>query len=115
MYKHERFPGFKGKYYDLPERLVIPRSVQQPHPPLWAAASQPATFALAASRGLGVLGLTLMPPDELVPAVRAYREAQKDAKPSSPTTRASATTSSTVPVVTEVLKMPIRMRRTVVG
>ncbi|MBI3967311.1 MAG: LLM class flavin-dependent oxidoreductase [Chloroflexi bacterium] len=81
MWEHEKFPGFQGRYYDLPERHVIPRPVQRPHPPIWVAASQPSTFALAASRGLGVLGLTLMPPDELVPAVQAYRDAEKGAQP----------------------------------
>src|SRR5882762_4412360 len=39
MFEHEHFPGYKGKHFDLPARHVVPRPIQQPHPPLWVAAS----------------------------------------------------------------------------
>ena len=29
MFSNEKFPGFKGKYFDLPARHVLPRLVQQ--------------------------------------------------------------------------------------
>lgn len=81
MFLNDRFPGHQGAYYQLPERTLHPKPVQKPHPPLWMAASQAATFEAAALMGLGVLGLTAMPPDQLIEAVRAYRAAQPHARP----------------------------------
>ena len=81
MFKHERFDGFEGKYWSLPARQVVPRPVQKPHPPLWVAASNVDTFVHAARRGLGVLGVTRIPPEEAKPAVDAYWETARDADP----------------------------------
>ncbi len=39
MFAEDPFGGFKGKHFDLPARHVLPRPMQRPHPPLWAAAS----------------------------------------------------------------------------
>lgn len=47
--------SFQGRFWSFPEVDVVPKPVQQPHPPLWTAAVTPDTFALAAERGLGVL------------------------------------------------------------
>jgi alkanesulfonate monooxygenase SsuD/methylene tetrahydromethanopterin reductase-like flavin-dependent oxidoreductase (luciferase family) len=81
MFKHERFPGFKGKYFDLPARQVIPRPVQQPHPPLWVAASNLDSWTRAAERGFGVIGVTRMPPEEVRPAVTDYWATVRDWQP----------------------------------
>jgi hypothetical protein len=82
MFLNDFFPGWQGKWYpDLPQRHLIPKPIQKPHPPLWVAGSQPATYADAARKGLGILGLTGMEPSELEPAIRAYREAALDCTP----------------------------------
>jgi alkanesulfonate monooxygenase SsuD/methylene tetrahydromethanopterin reductase-like flavin-dependent oxidoreductase (luciferase family) len=47
--------SWDGKYYKIPEVRLQPRPIQDPHPPLWLAANQPASFQIAAERGLGVL------------------------------------------------------------
>src|SRR3989442_16004159 len=47
MFENEHFPGFKGKHFDLPARHVLPRPVQNPHPPLWIAASNLSTYEYA--------------------------------------------------------------------
>jgi alkanesulfonate monooxygenase SsuD/methylene tetrahydromethanopterin reductase-like flavin-dependent oxidoreductase (luciferase family) len=47
--------SFEGRFWSFPEIDVVPKPVQQPHPPLWTAAVTPDTFPLAAERGLGVL------------------------------------------------------------
>jgi alkanesulfonate monooxygenase SsuD/methylene tetrahydromethanopterin reductase-like flavin-dependent oxidoreductase (luciferase family) len=57
MFLHDPFPGWQGKYYQLPQRDILPKPMQKPHPPLWVAATSPSTFAEAARLGLGVLGL----------------------------------------------------------
>jgi len=79
LFVSDTFPGHKGRYYEVPERKLVPKPVQKPHPPLWVAATNQATFTSAARAGLGVLGFTAVPPEELAPAVAAYRAAQADA------------------------------------
>ena len=81
MFEHERFPGFKGKFFDLPARQVVPRPIQRPHPPLWTAASNLDTWERAATRGLGVIGVTRLPPEEAMPAVNRYWTAVENSGP----------------------------------
>lgn len=75
MFETEKFPGFKGKYFDLPERDVIPRPIQRPHPPLWVAASNLETFEHAGRQGMGVIGVTRHSPAEMKPFIDKYRAA----------------------------------------
>jgi alkanesulfonate monooxygenase SsuD/methylene tetrahydromethanopterin reductase-like flavin-dependent oxidoreductase (luciferase family) len=72
---------FKGKYYDIPERHVVPKPVQKPHPPLWLAGTNPDTFAKAGRHGLGILGFVTATPEEVAPRVAAYKEAVRDPEP----------------------------------
>jgi alkanesulfonate monooxygenase SsuD/methylene tetrahydromethanopterin reductase-like flavin-dependent oxidoreductase (luciferase family) len=73
---------YSGKYVKIPPRDVIPKPVQKPHPPIWAAATSPATWELAGQNGIGILGLTIfVSVKQLAERVRAYRAALKDAKP----------------------------------
>jgi alkanesulfonate monooxygenase SsuD/methylene tetrahydromethanopterin reductase-like flavin-dependent oxidoreductase (luciferase family) len=81
MFADPHFPGYKGKHFDLPPRQVIPRPIQTPHPPLWAAASNLETYARAAERGVGVLGVTRNTPEETRPAVEAYWDGVRGADP----------------------------------
>lgn len=83
IFKQERFEGFEGKYWTLPPRQVVPRPVQRPHPPLWVAASNIDTFAQAAGRGFGVIGVTRVLPEDMKPAVDAYWQGVRDADPAS--------------------------------
>ncbi len=72
----ERFPGYRGKYFTIGEnRNVIPKPIQKPHPPLWMACSSPASFALAASYGLGVLNFNVARAETLRDRVQNYRKA----------------------------------------
>lgn len=81
MFAEEKFSGFKGKYFDLPARHVLPRLVQRPHPPLWAAASNLASYERAARQGLGVIGVTRNSIDETRDAIRHYRATIRSADP----------------------------------
>jgi alkanesulfonate monooxygenase SsuD/methylene tetrahydromethanopterin reductase-like flavin-dependent oxidoreductase (luciferase family) len=40
MWTQELF-SWQGKYFSVPERCIIPRVVQKPHPPLWVTATNP--------------------------------------------------------------------------
>ena len=73
MLQHEEFPGFTGEHFDLPKRHVVPRVIQKPHPPLWIAASNLATYEHAARQGVGVIGVTRNSVDETRDAIRSYR------------------------------------------
>ena len=79
MFEHEHFPGYKGKFFDLAPRYVTPRPVQKPHPPLWAAASNLATYERVGRQGLGVIGVTRNSVSETKDAIRAYRAAIRGA------------------------------------
>jgi alkanesulfonate monooxygenase SsuD/methylene tetrahydromethanopterin reductase-like flavin-dependent oxidoreductase (luciferase family) len=44
--------SFQGRYHEIPEVTVFPRSAQTPHPPLWLAAHTQESFEVAARHGL---------------------------------------------------------------
>jgi alkanesulfonate monooxygenase SsuD/methylene tetrahydromethanopterin reductase-like flavin-dependent oxidoreductase (luciferase family) len=46
-----------GVGFSMPERNVIPKPVQRPHPPMWVTVTSPGTELDAADRGLGCLGV----------------------------------------------------------
>jgi alkanesulfonate monooxygenase SsuD/methylene tetrahydromethanopterin reductase-like flavin-dependent oxidoreductase (luciferase family) len=74
--------SFKGRYFDIPERTVVPMPIQKPHPPIWVACTSKETHAVAGQKGLGLLSFTLLvSPEELGNRVNMYREALKTANP----------------------------------
>ncbi len=72
LWTEERF-AYDGEFFSMPERAVLPKPVQQPHPPMWVAVTSPGTELDAAERGLGSHGLTLGGPAALEPRIAAYR------------------------------------------
>ncbi|MFI5043083.1 MAG: LLM class flavin-dependent oxidoreductase, partial [Acidimicrobiales bacterium] len=71
-----------GDHVTMPARTVVPRCVQQPHPPLWMAGTSPATTERAAAAGLGVLFFAHgILPESLAESVAVYRNTIKSAKP----------------------------------
>ncbi len=72
---------WEGQFWNVPPRQVLPKPFQKPHPPIWVAALQPATYELAAKKGIGVMALGVNAPSVLEPHIKAYREAVKDAEP----------------------------------
>jgi alkanesulfonate monooxygenase SsuD/methylene tetrahydromethanopterin reductase-like flavin-dependent oxidoreductase (luciferase family) len=81
MFAEDKFNGFKGDYFDLPARHVLPRVVQRPHPPLWAAASNLESYERIARQGLGVIGVTRNSIAETRDAIRSYRQVIRSADP----------------------------------
>ena len=72
---------WEGQFWNIPSRQVLPKPYQKPHPPIWVAALQPATYEIAAAKGIGVLAFGSSAPAELEPHVRAYKENVKKADP----------------------------------
>jgi alkanesulfonate monooxygenase SsuD/methylene tetrahydromethanopterin reductase-like flavin-dependent oxidoreductase (luciferase family) len=66
----------QGKYFRAQELTVVPKPVQQPHPPVRIAANSPDTFPLAARRRLPIFATPLInPPDKLKEGLAVYRAA----------------------------------------
>jgi alkanesulfonate monooxygenase SsuD/methylene tetrahydromethanopterin reductase-like flavin-dependent oxidoreductase (luciferase family) len=67
---------FDGKYWKVPApRRVVPRVLQDPHPPIWAATSSLDGHKLIGEKGIGLLSFTLgVPPSELASRIALYRE-----------------------------------------
>jgi len=56
MWTQERF-AYEGVSFSMPERAIVPKPLQKPHPPLWVTVTSPGTELDAADRGIGCLGV----------------------------------------------------------
>jgi hypothetical protein len=56
----------------MPQRNVVPKPVQRPHPPLWVACSRRETIRLAARKGIGALSFSFVEPEEAKEWVDEY-------------------------------------------
>jgi alkanesulfonate monooxygenase SsuD/methylene tetrahydromethanopterin reductase-like flavin-dependent oxidoreductase (luciferase family) len=81
MWRPEEYPGFDGKFFSMPARNVLPKPYSAPHPPMWVAAGNPATFEKAAHMGLGVLCFTIGGPESVKPLVELYKNEIAKAEP----------------------------------
>jgi alkanesulfonate monooxygenase SsuD/methylene tetrahydromethanopterin reductase-like flavin-dependent oxidoreductase (luciferase family) len=68
------YPGYEGIHFSMPERNVIPKPVQKPHPPVWVAASRLETVMVGARLGIGALGVGFETPEEAQERVSRYYE-----------------------------------------
>lgn len=64
MFVEEPFAGYEGTYVRMPPRNVVPKPLQKPHPPLWAACSKRENLAHAARHGIGALTFSFVAPEE---------------------------------------------------
>jgi alkanesulfonate monooxygenase SsuD/methylene tetrahydromethanopterin reductase-like flavin-dependent oxidoreductase (luciferase family) len=80
MWKQPVF-SWKGKRWDIPPTQVIPKPVQKPHPPIFAACSKPDSAVAVGKLGIGALNFALGDADTLADKVAMYRRAARDAKP----------------------------------
>ncbi len=74
MMSETPYPGYVGEHFSMPERNVIPKPLQKPHPPVWVAASRRETVMLAARMGIGALGFGFESPEEAQERVERYYE-----------------------------------------
>jgi alkanesulfonate monooxygenase SsuD/methylene tetrahydromethanopterin reductase-like flavin-dependent oxidoreductase (luciferase family) len=74
MMAMEPYPGFKGDYFSMPSRNVIPKPLQKPHPPLWLACSNRETIHVAARNGVGALAFAFVDPVEAAKWAGEYYE-----------------------------------------
>ena len=75
MWTTDRF-SYHSDAYQIDDISIIPKPLQQPHPPLWQAAASPSSFEDAGRRGVGVLGTTIWESLERVGRmIKLYRAA----------------------------------------
>ncbi|MEW6298735.1 MAG: LLM class flavin-dependent oxidoreductase [Thermodesulfobacteriota bacterium] len=70
----------EGKRLKIPPRTVVPKPIQQPHPPIWLAATGPDSFSAAGERGLGALCFNFSE-DQALRNMGLYRKAVANATP----------------------------------
>lgn len=73
----EPYPGYQGKYFSMPHRNIVPKPLQKPHPPIWAACSNRDSLKLAAQLGMGALTFAFVSPEEAKFWVDEYYETIK--------------------------------------
>jgi alkanesulfonate monooxygenase SsuD/methylene tetrahydromethanopterin reductase-like flavin-dependent oxidoreductase (luciferase family) len=74
LISREPYMGYRGKYFSMPARNIVPKPVQRPHPPLWVACTNRDTVRLAARLGLGALTFAFMNKGEARFWVEEYYE-----------------------------------------
>lgn len=78
----EEYYSEKSEFIDFPERMVMPKPVQWPHPPAWMAATSTGSSEIAGSLGMGLLSFTIMQPVEMMAErIKLYREAIQNPTP----------------------------------
>jgi alkanesulfonate monooxygenase SsuD/methylene tetrahydromethanopterin reductase-like flavin-dependent oxidoreductase (luciferase family) len=80
MWMRDSF-SWEGVTFSMPERNVIPKPYQDPHPPLWVAVTTPGTELDAAERGMGCLGVSAGSFASQEQTVTRYRQAVRNCRP----------------------------------
>ncbi len=81
MWLQDEYQGFEGEWWSLPPRKILPKPWRKPHPAMWYAAGNTSSYAMAAHKGLGVLGFSVGSIDELAPVMESYKEEIPNAQP----------------------------------
>ncbi|MGH7781950.1 MAG: LLM class flavin-dependent oxidoreductase [Candidatus Binataceae bacterium] len=81
MWTQEVYEGFEGKYFKMPPREIIPKPIQKPHPPMWLASTQPSTWEVAGSKGIGALGFGISEPGVIDGLIKIYKKAIANCEP----------------------------------
>jgi alkanesulfonate monooxygenase SsuD/methylene tetrahydromethanopterin reductase-like flavin-dependent oxidoreductase (luciferase family) len=68
------YPGYEGAYFSMPERNIVPKPLQKPHPPVWVAASRRETTMIAGRLGMGAIGFGFETPEEAEERATRYYE-----------------------------------------
>ena len=85
---------YEGAYYKIPRREVLPKPLQQPHPPLWSACGSDDTAIQTGQLGMGGLFGSEGGPDRVRELMAIYRNALRaSGHGSSPTRRAALMTA----------------------
>lgn len=70
-----------GNFFEIPPTRIVPKPVQRPHPPMFAACTKPDSAAFVGRLGLGALNFAIGSDDYLTEKVEEYRAAVAEAQP----------------------------------
>ncbi|HVY60975.1 MAG TPA: LLM class flavin-dependent oxidoreductase [Planctomycetota bacterium] len=78
-----REPVFQwsGKHFKIPPTQVVPKPVQKPHPPIFAACAKPGSAEAVGRLGIGALNFAIGTDVDLRAKVKGYKAAVAAAKP----------------------------------
>ncbi len=79
MWTQEEF-AWDSPTFKMPARNVLPKPVQQPHPPLWMSGTQPDSAILAGERGIGFMHFSMSDPVGMDRKVASYKDAIRRCK-----------------------------------
>ncbi|MFY9487900.1 MAG: LLM class flavin-dependent oxidoreductase [Solirubrobacterales bacterium] len=74
MFVESPYAGHNGKGFSMPPREILPKPLQQPHPPMWVACSRRDTIKMAAEHGVGALSFSFIEPEQAKEWVDEYYE-----------------------------------------
>ena len=80
MWQDDLF-SWDGEHFQMPERSVLPKPVQKPHPPIWVTGSNWSTASIAGQKGIGLAIFSFSSPESLAEPISAYRAGIAEAKP----------------------------------
>ena len=80
IWQSEEF-SWEGEHWNVPQRRVLPKPYQKPHPRMYLACTQTESFRLAAEKGIGVLSSASYATAVLAEHVKVYRDALANANP----------------------------------
>lgn len=80
MWKEDVF-SYRGRFFDIPPTQVVPKPVQAPHPPMFAACTKPDSAASVGRLGIGALNFAIGNDEYLREKVNGYRNAVSAARP----------------------------------
>jgi alkanesulfonate monooxygenase SsuD/methylene tetrahydromethanopterin reductase-like flavin-dependent oxidoreductase (luciferase family) len=66
------FAGYESRFLKVPQRNIVPKPYQKPHPPLWMACSRRESILQAARLGVGALTFSFVSPEEARQWVKDY-------------------------------------------
>ena len=74
--------SFDGDYFHVPDRTLVPKPLQQPHPPIFVGASSTESARVAGQMGIGLIGAGSFAGFHVLQSmIDAYREGQKQMDP----------------------------------
>jgi alkanesulfonate monooxygenase SsuD/methylene tetrahydromethanopterin reductase-like flavin-dependent oxidoreductase (luciferase family) len=82
MWTEHEFSGHEGRFLTIPPgRVMVPKPLQKPHPPMWMACTSPSSYETAGRYGLGLLSFSAGLDSGLAENIAKYKEAIRKAEP----------------------------------
>ena len=81
MWLQDTYEGYESEFWSLPPRKILPKPYGKGHPAMWYAAGNSSSYAMAARKGLGVLGFSVGSIEEMGPVLESYKKEIVKAEP----------------------------------